>query len=112
METGSLNYAPFSIGERVNHHEGLRVECPHERLNSPDLQAGDNTVQDVLLCTSHAAVAPEDRHPAAQRPRDALANHGVTVRYDRNRCILFQAIEHEIERSGSGNVGQDGVESL
>src|SRR5215831_16759225 len=106
MQTRSLDYPTFGIGERVHHHEGLRVKCPHEGLHAPDLQARHHAVQDVLLRSTHAAVAPVDRHPAAQCPRDALANHSTLVRYNRHRCILFQAIDHEIEGSGKGIVAR------
>src|SRR6185436_20029607 len=98
MKRAPLDDAAIDVRERVRHDERVRIDAADNRFHLANLEARDDTVQDVLLGVRQAAIASIDGDAALKGPGYFLPYRIAFARDDRHGGVLFDAVDDEIER--------------
>src|SRR5262245_26804325 len=91
--------AAVDAAERMRHDERLRIQVVRDLLHPANLEPRDNAIQNLALLAALAAGARVDRHAAAEPTDNLLPNPCALGRDDRDRCIFFDAVDHEVQRT-------------
>ena len=106
----STHGAPLNICQGLQDHEGAGIGLADDRIHPPDFQPCDDTIKNVAFVAGEAAAGPVDGDASSQLTGDPTADELVVIRHDRDRGVLLDAVDDEVEGAGRRHVGEDRVQ--
>ncbi len=97
----------LDVSERVDDDECALVDFANDGADAADLEAGDHAVEDLALVAAVSAAGAIDGDAAAELSGDPAADEIALVGHDRDRHVLLDAMDDEVERARRGHVRED-----
>ena len=94
-----------NIMYRVNGNKGVFVLFQGDFLQLHDLQAGNNTVENLLVSTGIGTLAMEIGNAAAQAVHEGIGDFLVLVGNDHDSVGFIQALQYHINHLGDDEIG-------